>query len=169
MPSVYLPYINIALDAFAFVIALIILVSRFAEFSSKKNGAVHFLCLQLFVAIALLADIVAWGGEGHPSVAVMTLVANTVASCACRLAIICFMLYLIASLVKTLHLVEVKDLILKGRQGILLNTKIVDCDYHRFLEGDVRAINSFAGQYMSAYSWAEFTVGYLESQIQKIK
>lgn len=74
----------------------------------------------------------------------------------------------IASLVKTLHSVEVKDLILKNRQGILVNTKIVDCDYYRFLEGDVQAINSFTGQYMSAYSWAEFTVGYLENQLQKI-
>ena len=75
----------------------------------------------------------------------------------------------IASLVKTLHAVEVKDLILKSRQGILLNTKIVDCDYYRFLEGDTRAINSFTGQYMGAYSWAEFTVGYLENRLAKIK
>ena len=58
----------------------------------------------------------------------------------------------IASLVKSLLAVDVKDLILKNRQGILLNTKIVDCDYYRFLEGDARAINSFTGQYMSAYS-----------------
>ena len=75
----------------------------------------------------------------------------------------------IASLVKTLLLVDVKDLILKNRQGILLNTKIVDCDYFRFLEGDVRAINSFTGQYMGAYSWAEFTAGYLENQLLKNK
>ena len=75
----------------------------------------------------------------------------------------------IASLVKSLHAVDVKDLILKNRQGILLNTRIVDCDYYRFLEGDVRVINSFTGQYMSAYSWAEFTVGYLENQMQKIR
>ena len=75
----------------------------------------------------------------------------------------------IASLVKSLLAVDVKDLILKNRQGILLNTKIVDCDYYRFLEGDTRAINSFTGQYMSTYSWAEFTVGYLENQLQKIK
>lgn len=74
----------------------------------------------------------------------------------------------IASLVKTLHSVDIKDLILKNRQGILVNTKIVDCDYYRFLEGDTKAINSFTGQYMSAYSWAEFTVGYLENQVQKI-
>ena len=75
----------------------------------------------------------------------------------------------IASLVKTLNSAGVNDLILKNRQGILLNTKIVDCDYYRFLEGDTRAINSFTGQYMSVYSWAEFTVGYLENQMNKIK
>ena len=74
----------------------------------------------------------------------------------------------IASLVKSLRAVEVHDLIFKNRQGILLNTKIVDCDYYRFLAGDVQAINSFTGQYMSAYSWAEFTVGYLENQLQKM-
>jgi len=73
----------------------------------------------------------------------------------------------IASLVKTLHSVDVKDLILKNRQGILVNTRIVDCDYYRFLEGDTKAINSFTGQYMSSYSWAEFTVGYLENQLQR--
>jgi two-component SAPR family response regulator len=73
----------------------------------------------------------------------------------------------IASLVKSLHAVGVNDLILKNRQGILVNTKIVDCDYYRFIEGDMRAINSFTGQYMSAYSWAEFTVGYLEKQLYK--
>ena len=75
----------------------------------------------------------------------------------------------IASLVKSLLAVDVTDLILKNRQGILLNTKIVDCDYYRFLDGDVRAINSFTGQYMNVYSWAEFTVGYLENQLQKMK
>ena len=74
----------------------------------------------------------------------------------------------VASLVKTLNAVGIKDLILRNRQGLLLNTKIVDCDYYRFLEGDVRAINSFTGQYMNAYSWAEFTVGYLENQLQKL-
>ena len=73
----------------------------------------------------------------------------------------------VASLVKTLHGVGVKDLILKDRHGLLMNTSIVDCDFYRFLEGDTRAINAFTGQYMSAYSWAEFTVGYLENQVKK--
>lgn len=75
----------------------------------------------------------------------------------------------VASLVKTLDEVGAKDAILKGRQGIMVNKDLIDCDYYRFLEGDVAAINSFTGQYMSAYSWAEFTTGYLDNQVQKIK
>jgi len=75
----------------------------------------------------------------------------------------------IASLAKSLNNAGVKDLILKNRSGILVNTTLVDCDYYRFLDGDVRAINSFTGQYMSAYSWAEFTTGYLDYQFQKLK
>lgn len=73
----------------------------------------------------------------------------------------------VASLVKTLNAVNVNDLILKSRQGILLNVAAVDCDYFRFLEGDTKAINSYTGQYMSAYSWAEFTAGYLEGRLNK--
>lgn len=73
----------------------------------------------------------------------------------------------VASLVKTLHGVGVKDLLLKDRHGLLVNTSIVDCDFYRFLEGDIRAINSFTGQYMSTYSWAELTVGYLVNRVRK--
>lgn len=73
----------------------------------------------------------------------------------------------VASLVKTLHSVGETEVILKNRQGILVNPARIDCDYFRFLEGDARAVNAFTGQYMSAYSWAEFTTGYLERQVNK--
>ncbi len=75
----------------------------------------------------------------------------------------------VASLVKSLNSVNAADILLRSRQGIMINVNKIDCDYYRFLEGDVRAINSFAGQYMSAYSWAEFTAGYLDSALQKMK
>ncbi len=38
---------------------------------------------------------------------------------------------------------------------------LLDCDYYRMLEGDVAAINSFKGDYMIDYSWAEYTAGKL--------
>ncbi len=98
MPSLYLPYVNIALDSFALLITLIIFSTFVSEFSNKNIGSKHFLIFQVSVAIALVADIIGWLGEGHPSLSVMTLTANTVMTCACRVAIIGFMGYLIASL-----------------------------------------------------------------------
>ena len=98
MPSLHLPYVNIALDSFAFIVTLIILVSCLSEFSVKRLGSKHFLLYQTSIAVALIADMVAWLGEGHPSLAIMTLIANTVTACACRIAIVGFMGYLISSL-----------------------------------------------------------------------
>ena len=98
MPSLYLPYVNIALDSFALLITLVILATFINDFSNKNIGSKHFLIFQVSVAVALVADIIGWLGEGRPSLAVMTLTANTVMACACRIAIIGFMGYLIASL-----------------------------------------------------------------------
>ena len=36
-----------------------------------------------------------------------------------------------------------------------------DCDLYRFLSGDSIAVNSYRGEYMSAYSWASITEGVL--------
>ncbi len=98
MPSLHLPYVNIALDSFALLITLIILATFVGEFSKKNIGSKHFLIYQVSIAIALVADIIGWLGEGHPTLWVMTLTANTVMACACRVAIIGFMGYLVASL-----------------------------------------------------------------------
>ena len=98
MPSLHLPYVNIALDTFALVVVLVLLTSCLHEVSQKKSGARRFLFYQISVAVALIADIIAWIGEGNPSLAVMTLSANTVMACACRIAIIGLMSYLVASL-----------------------------------------------------------------------
>ena len=75
----------------------------------------------------------------------------------------------VASLVKTLVSVNASDILLRSRQGIMINQTKIDCDYYRFLNGDAGAVNSFTGQYMSNYSWAEFTVGYLQNSLEKKK
>jgi len=98
MPSINLPYINIALDAFALIVVLVILAACCRELFIEKSGSGHFLLLLLFVTLTLGADIVSWAGEGHPRLSVMTLVANTVTSCSSHLAILCFMGYLKDSL-----------------------------------------------------------------------
>ena len=94
MPSVHLPYINIALDSFALLVALIIFSSCLSELSDKKARSKHFLLLVLSVIVALVADIVSWIGEGRPSLSVLTVASNTVASCFGQIAIICFIGYL---------------------------------------------------------------------------
>lgn len=94
MPSIYLPYINIALDSFALLVTAIIFASCFKEFSDKNSTSKHFLFMLSAVIVALIADIVSWFGEGHPSLKYITVTSNTVASCSGQFAIICFMGYL---------------------------------------------------------------------------
>ena len=98
MPSLHMPYVNIALDTFALIVTLIILTACIKEYSKKKTAAKHFLLFQISIVVALVADIVAWLGEGHPSLMAMTLISNTVMACACRLAIVGFMAYLVVCL-----------------------------------------------------------------------
>lgn len=98
MINIHLPDMNIALDAFALLVTAIILISCLKEFSSKRIGAKHFLLYQISVAIALIADMIGWFGEGNPSFALVTVISNTVMACACRLAIMSFIGYLIATL-----------------------------------------------------------------------
>lgn len=74
---------------------------------------------------------------------------------------------IISDLRKTLSDAGFDDVLTKTRGFIAVNPERLDCDYYRFLERDVDAVNSFAGEYMMQYSWSEFTVGYLESS--KIK
>ena len=68
----------------------------------------------------------------------------------------------IASMLKTLHAVGADSVISRNRQGILVKADALDCDLYEFLKGNTIAINSYTGQYMNAYSWAEFTAGYLD-------
>ncbi len=37
----------------------------------------------------------------------------------------------------------------------------VECDYFNFIRGDLNAVNSYMGEYMTNYSWAEFTTASL--------
>ncbi len=38
------------------------------------------------------------------------------------------------------------------------------CDLYRFFEGDMEAVNTYRGEYMSSYSWASITEAYMEQQ-----
>lgn len=71
----------------------------------------------------------------------------------------------ISELMKSLSAVNASDIIEKNRTGILIDASKVDCDYFSFLNGDIQAVNTYTGEYMTNYYWGEFTLGYLESKM----
>ena len=75
------------------------------------------------------------------------------------------MLYLqkiISSMMQTLRQHNAANVIHKTYNAIALNDEVVDCDYYRFLKMDVPSINTYTGEFMTQYSWAEFVAGYLD-------
>lgn len=67
---------------------------------------------------------------------------------------------IISSLRSTLRENGVDDILIKTWNNLALDVSKVKCDAYDFEKGDLGAINSFRGEYMSNYSWAEFTVGH---------
>ena len=68
---------------------------------------------------------------------------------------------LISDLRSTLSEVKMEDAIIRDHRQVTINKEMIDCDYYRMLEGDVAAINTYKGEYMVDYSWAEYTAGSL--------
>lgn len=67
----------------------------------------------------------------------------------------------ISDMIKTLNEAGAPDMIVRKRNYIAVNTNRFECDYYRFLDGDVPTMNAFTGEYMASYSWAELTTGQL--------
>lgn len=67
----------------------------------------------------------------------------------------------ISDLMKGLREAGIEDIVIKTRKDIAIDPDKVDCDYFGFLQGDVSQINTFRGEYMTNYSWAEFTLAEL--------
>jgi two-component system, LytTR family, response regulator len=61
------------------------------------------------------------------------------------------------SLRKTLHSIGLEDLLIRTRNHTSIDVNKVQCDLYEFLKGDADAVNSYAGEYMNNYSWAELT------------
>ena len=71
---------------------------------------------------------------------------------------------LTGDLVSALDQVGMRDVLLRKRGHWAVQRSLIDCDYYRMLDGDTGAANSFRGQYMAQYSWAELTTGHLHFQ-----
>lgn len=69
---------------------------------------------------------------------------------------------IIANLMTTLKGAGAEEIIIRKHNSIAVDTTKFECDLYNFQNGDINAVNAYAGEYMSSYSWAEFTVGYLD-------
>ncbi len=67
----------------------------------------------------------------------------------------------IHDLLRTLRQAGAEDVIVKNRLGMAIDPDKIDCDAYRFARGEPAAVNAYRGEYMSSYSWAEFTNGRL--------
>lgn len=68
---------------------------------------------------------------------------------------------------KALKQAGIEDLLVCNRNQNAINPTMLDCDYYRFLDGDVSAIQEFNDVYMVDYSWAEPTVATLMNKKNK--
>ncbi|MFR5575332.1 MAG: hypothetical protein ACLTJ2_05010 [Faecalibacterium sp.] len=75
--------------------------------------------------------------------------------------------YLSMNLMRTLAQRGIKVALVDAdlrRSTLALDTSKVDCDYYNFLRGSRSATNSYRGEYMTQYSWAEVTRSALRQQ-----
>lgn len=54
------------------------------------------------------------------------------------------------------------EMLCKKRGAISIVPNKIACDYYSWMNGEIHAINSYRGEYMTQYSWGEFTLGGIE-------
>ena len=72
---------------------------------------------------------------------------------------------IVAELQSVLKNAGAQRILLKKHNSFAVDTAAFECDSYRFLEGDPIAINNYRCDYMVCYSWAEFTMGIMESEL----
>ena len=70
-------------------------------------------------------------------------------------------------MIDTLKELNADDIIVAQRGKFGIDVSKVSCDYYDFIEGDVSAINRYAGEFMSQYSFAEMINAELDIQRYK--
>jgi len=73
--------------------------------------------------------------------------------------------HLVMDLKKTLSAVDAENILDKQRGSLAVLPESFSCDLYDFLASDVNAVNRYMGEFMSQYSWAEFTNTFLEKII----
>lgn len=60
-----------------------------------------------------------------------------------------------------------EDILIKSRNNLALDVSKVKCDAYDLEKMKPMAVNAYLGEYMSEYSWAEFTAGRFERMVGK--
>ncbi len=68
---------------------------------------------------------------------------------------------LINDLKNTLKQIGMADVLIRESRELAVRKELLDCDYYRMLGGDEDVTNSYQGEYMVQYGWAEVTNGRL--------
>ena len=71
---------------------------------------------------------------------------------------------LIVDIKHTLGELEIQNFFIAEYNNFRINPEVIKCDYYDFLDGDISAKKSFAGEFMSQYSWAEEATDFLEQK-----
>ena len=58
-------------------------------------------------------------------------------------------------------IIGMEDILVRSSGRLAVRREKIPCDYYYMLRGDMDYLNSFRGEYMSQYSWAEGTLGRL--------
>ena len=74
---------------------------------------------------------------------------------------------LIIDIKRSMNELEIQNFFIAEYNNFRINPEIINCDYYDFLSGDAAAIKKFSGEFMSQYTWAEETTGFLEQKALK--
>lgn len=74
---------------------------------------------------------------------------------------------ILASLKSSLRAVGIEDILIKTHNHLAVDVNKIKCDAYEYEKGNAVAINSFRGEYMVNYSWAEFTTGRYANMTQE--
>ena len=66
---------------------------------------------------------------------------------------------ILGTLRNALREIGMEDILIKTRNHLSVDPEKIKCDAYDYEKGDLSAVNSFHGEYMVNYSWAEFKTG----------
>ena len=74
---------------------------------------------------------------------------------------------IVSSLRDSLNEYGIGDIFEINSGELRINPDLIECDLYRLLSGDVKAINSYRGEYMTSYPWASLSEGFVDKFINK--